>query len=256
MRKAPAKQKSSSLLGSLGTVLITFLLIGAFVVFLLPVVLERVMEVQLSKATGLSVQIGKVHFSLTRPQFVVGETQFLNPPDFPGAPLVQIGQIRIHYAPSPTFLGWMILQKVEIDFREFRLVRNKRGVLNLPQTGPTAKGRNTIGEVVLNLRSVTYTDLSGAQAAQERFDLKLVNAVYRNVKGVAGIFEILNWEILKRTGVEEKAKPALPEIKPIAESQTTGQIAPEPAASVLPESGSPQPEPALAPSTEETGSPS
>jgi len=243
MRKAPANQKSSSLLGSLGTAFIAFLLIGAFVIFLLPVMVQAVLEGQLSKATGLPVEIERVDFDFTQLEFVVKGVQFSNPADFPAAPLAQIRELKLSYAPSPAFLGWMALKRTEVDFREFRLVRNERGVLNLPQTGPAPKGKNTIGEVVLNLRSVTYTDLSGAQAAQERFDLKLVNAVYRNVKGVAGILEILNWEILKRTGVEEKAKPA----------QTAGQSAPEPAASVLPESGSPQPEPALAPSTEETG---
>jgi hypothetical protein len=74
----------------------------------------------------------------------------------------------------------------------------------------------TIEELILNLDSVTYTDLTGEQPVhQKTFDLGLKDATYRNVKGVAGIIEIINWEILKRTGISAALAtiPATPQIQ-------------------------------------------
>lgn len=256
MRKAPTKQKSRGLLSNLFSAAVAVLLVAAFVFFLLPVVVQTVLERQLAKATGLPVQIENVQFSLNSPQFTVKEVVFHNPSGFPDAPLAQLRQVRVWYSPSPTFLGWMVLKRVEVDFEDFRLVRNQAGVLNLPQAGSLKKGKSTINEVTLNLKAITYTDLSGTQPAQETFDLDLTNALYRNVKGAAGVVEILSWEVLKRTGVEEKARPVLPEIKPIAESQAVVQNVPAPAASSLPESKTSGSGPSPAPSAQGADSPS
>jgi len=87
MRRAPTKEKSSNVLANLGTTLVALLLTAAFVVFLLPVVIQTVLECQLAKITGRSVQIADVHFSLTSPQFTVKKVLFSNPAGFPDAPL-------------------------------------------------------------------------------------------------------------------------------------------------------------------------
>ncbi len=228
MPKSITKKKSSPLSNG-ATTLIALFLLGCFLVFLLPVVVEAVFQSQLSKATTLPVEIGKVHFSLRRPQFSIQEIQILNPSGFPAGPLAQVGEVRARYSPSPKFVGGFELKKVEIDFKDFRLIRNETGKLNLPSLAP-AENRNLINEVILNLGPVTYTDLSSGQPAQETFDLALSHAIYRNVKGISGILEILKWEILKRTGVEESAPPALPQIKPIgelpAETQSVSEAVP------------------------------
>jgi len=143
MRRAPTKEKSSNVLANLGTTLVALLLTAAFVVFLLPVVIQTVLEGQLAKITGRSVQIADVHFSLTSPQFTVKKVLFSNPAGFPDAPLSEVGELRVRYAPSPTFPGWMVFKRVEIDFKDFRLVRNEKGVLNLPQVGALPKGKGS-----------------------------------------------------------------------------------------------------------------
>ena len=225
MKKATTKQKPSSRISNLATAFVALFLLGCLLVFLLPAVVESVFQGQLSKATGLPVELGKVHFSLTQPQFSVQDIQIMNPPDFPAGPLAEVSEARVRYAPSPKFVGGFELKRLEIDFRGFRVLRNEKGILNLPLGVSTSRGP-VIKEVKLNLASATYTDLSGGQPSQQTFELGLTNAVYRNVKGISGLLEILNWEVLKRTGLEEKKAPTLPEVKPIAELPTANQTVP------------------------------
>ena len=245
MPKSFTKKKSSPLSSGV-TALTAVFLLGCFLVFLLPVVVEAVFQRQLSKATTLPVEIGKVHFSLRRPQFSIYEIEVSNPKDFPSGLLAQVGEARVQYAPTGKFVGGFELKKIEIDFKDFRLIRNEKGILNLP-TFPPSESRHLINEVILNLGSVTYTDLSSGQPSQQTFDLALSKALYRNIKGISGILEILNWEILKRTGVEEKLKTSLSEIKPIGGSPVAVQTASEavPSLAPAPSSKPSEPSPAL-----------
>lgn len=216
-RKTLTKENPANPLLTLGVSIAGLLLLLSLGVFLLPLAAEVLIQNNLSKASALPVKIGKIHFSLTRPQFSIKDLEFSNSKGFPAAPLTRIGEVKVRYLPPATIGGGFELKKVEVDFREFRLVRNKAGSLNLPVLRPLPARGQTIDELVLNLSPVTYTDLSGQQPVQQTFDLKLEKAVYRKVKGVPGILEILNWEILKRTGVEEKTNPPPPEIKPVTE---------------------------------------
>lgn len=237
MKKTVTKKKSSSAPFVLGIGLALLALCSG--IFLLPHAVKAFIQSSLSKTTGLPVQIGKIHLSLARSQFSIKNLQFSNAKGFPDAPLARIGKVKIHYLPPVTIGGWFELKKVEVDFEEFRLVRNEAGSLNLPAPPSLPVRGETIDELVLNLGPVTYTDLSGGQPVQQTFDVKLEKAVYRKVKGIPGILEILNWEILKRTGVEEKTTPSPPEIKPLAEPQPVASEATPPALAPAPE-----PEPA------------
>jgi len=254
MAKVLPVKRPTSLLTVLGTPLVCLLLIAVLAILVFPWAAETLLQSHLTRVTGLSVMIGEVDFSLTRPQFSVKGLQFSNPKDFPDALLAQVGEAKVRYSRRALLRGKLDLRKVKVYFSEFRLVRNEMGNLNLPAIG-SSRGE-TIEEVVLNLGSLTYTDLSSLQPAEEAFDLGLSNSIFRNVKGVSGIVEILNWEILKRTGVEERKAPAPPEIMPTAESPTAGQSAPELAASIPPESGLSESAPSGAPSAQEVGEPS
>jgi len=187
-------------------------------IFLFPHAVKALIQYSLSQTSGLPVEIDEIQFSLTRPRFLIKDLEFSNGKGFPASSLARIGEIEVHYLPPATIGGWFELKKVEVDFQEFRLVRNEGGSLNLPALRPLAARGETIDELVLNLGPVIYTDLSGGQPIQQTFDLELDKAVYRKVKGVPGILEILNWEILKRTGVEEGTSSP-PEIRPVVESE-------------------------------------
>ena len=223
MKTTAAKNKLAAPSSGLGGIVVSLFLIALLAVFLSPWAAQALIQNRLSKTTGLSVNMTSVHFGLTRPHFVIKNLEFANPKGFPAAPLAQISNVEAKYSPVSILLGRPHFRKVRIDFKEFRLIRNDKGNLNLPLIPVAVSSGTTIDEVELNLNSLTYTDLSTGQPTQQVFNLGLVNSVYRNVKGVLGIEEILGWEILKRTGVPEK-KTAAP--KPIVELRAAVQNVP------------------------------
>lgn len=253
MRRVLAQKKTTPVYLGWGAAL---LLLAVLVVFLAPLLAQSAMLDRLSKATQLPVSLGELDFSLFRPRFSIKELQFSNPKGFPDAPLTQIAEVKASYSPWALAIGRFDLRQAEIHVREFRLVRNEAGELNLPPVSEVRSPGDIIDELIVNLRLVTYTDLSEKQPVQKTFDVGLMNATYRNVEGIMDVMEILNWEILKRTGVELKKKTETAEVMSTAGSQAESQSSPESAPQVLPESSPSLPEPSPAPSAPGADAPS
>ena len=203
MKKTNPPKKGSNLILGIGLVLI---LIGLLGVFFLPPTIMTLLASRLSEVTGLPVNIRNLNISFSAPEFFIKDLKFLNPKGFPASELANIGEVKVQYVPPPLVLGRLDVKKVEVNFKELRLVRNEAGDINLPIQLPIQAVGDTIDEVVLNLGSMTYTDLSGKQPLQKTYELGLNKAIYRNVKGVAGIMEIISWEVQKRAGIEKGSK--------------------------------------------------
>lgn len=257
MKATATKRNLASAPSSLGAVVVTFFLLALLGVFLSPWVARALIQSQLSKTTGLPVSLGNVHFSVTGPRFSIKDLQFSNPRGFPSAPLAQVSEVKARYSPLSAVLGRPHFKRLQVTFREFRLMRNESGSLNLPSVAGGAVGRADIDELELTLVPLTYTDLSSGQPTQKTYDMDLIKSVYRNVKGVAGIVEILNWEILKRTGLPEKVTPAPPQVKPTAsETPVIIQMGPAAAPQAPAESTVPsQAAPSSASATQEAAAP-
>ena len=248
MKTTAASRNVASAPSGLGVVVVSLFLLALLGFFLSPWVAQAVIQRQLSKTTGLSVNLGNVHFSVTGPRFSIKDLQFSNPQGFPSAPLAQISEVKARYSPFSVLLGRPHFKKLQVTFKEFRLMRNEKGVLNLPSVRLATGGGANIDELELTLVPLTYTDLSSGQPTQKTFDIDLIKSVYRNVRGISGILEILNFEILKRTGVPEKVEPAPPapvQVTPTAERPVVVQIGPTPTPQQAPaaKSASTQPAP-------------
>lgn len=221
-------------------ILLVLLVIGSLTVFLLPRAVEALILGRIAKATGLEATVGEFQIGLARSEFSLKDLFLLNPPDFPSAPLAVVSEAKVQFLPPPVLGISLDVKRVEVNFSEFRLIRNEKGVLNLPASQVPEKVRDPFDEVLLNLNTVTYTDLSGGQPVQTTFNIALQNGLYRNVKGIGGIVEIVNWEVLKRTGIEEKvsaapAPPPGPPSVPILEpSPVPAEPAPAPEAAESP----------------------
>ena len=229
MKKTTSTQGTPSLMPKFGIVI---LFVVVFAAIFIPRSVKAFVTKRLSQATGLPVEVDRLHLGWAHSYFSLKGLQFLNPKGFPSAPLASLGKAKVRFSRLALLHGQVDLRKAEIDFQELRLVRNEAGKLNLPKLSVPASG-TVIKEVVLNLGSVTYTDLSEKQPVQKSFDVGLNQAVYRNVKGIKGIMEIVNWEVLKRTGVDWEKSPAPPEIKPAAPAPAESKPA-QPASSPVP----------------------
>lgn len=211
-----------------GLGILVILLVVVLTVFLLPKVSRALVLTALSRTSGLSVSAEDFDLSLTQPQFALKEIQFSNPPGFPAGALAKIGNAQVRYFLPSIIQGRLEIKKAKIDFKEFRLIRNYSGTLNLPRAAQAPGAGDTIGELVLNLGTVTYTDLSQSQPIQQNYEIGLTNAIYRNVKGIPGVMEIVKWEVLKRSGVEERINlPPVTEIKPTVSAAPAEGTTPE-----------------------------
>ena len=244
-------------------------MIGAVVLFVLvglaaltvPSALSLSAKKSLENIAGVPVEVGRFHLSLTRPQFTLKDLKLFNPKGFPEGEMTVLKQVKGDYPSPPIFGGISNLKNLELEFEQFRLIRNKSGIMNLPALNPFQSIKGNIDTVKITLGNVTFTDLIGNQPAQQTFDLELQKAVYRNVKGIPGVIEIVNWEILKRTGIEEgkpeePETPIVAELRPIAESLTAVQNEPEPVVATPPGSDQLQLSPSLAPSVPGADEPS
>ena len=248
MKKSAAPKKSPA--GFL-KVLVLIILLAALIILFLPKAVQSHIKSRLAQAIGLPLQVGEIDFSFTSPQFLLKDLLLSNPEGFPSAEMAQISRVQVQYVPSFAFLGGLDVKKVEVNFNELRVMRNEAGSINLPVQPPlSAAAADVIDEVVLNLGSVTYTDLSGGEPVQKTFDVGLVNAVYRNVKGIAGIMEIVNWEVRKRTGIQETPKEGAQPESPAAPTAETAAVPPasQPSETAGAPAAAPQASPEPAPS--------
>lgn len=217
MKRTTTRSKSeSSTLVSLRISILLFILIVLLVLFFLPRSVEALVTSHLTKTVGLPLKISSFEFNPFDRYFTMGGVQFSNPEGFPDAKLAELGEVTVVYSRRQVLLGHFQIRRARLTFKEFRLVRNAQGKLNLPSVSSIIPEDAAIEELILNLDSVTYTDLTGEQPVQKTFDLGLKDATYRSVKGVAGIIEIINWEILKRTGIDKETPSVLPVIEPAA----------------------------------------
>lgn len=248
MKKTVAHKKTSSVRFA-ALLLVLIILLGAF---LFPKVIRAVVLGSLTRATGLEVTAGAAELDCLRSEISFRGLQISNPEGFPAGSLASLGEFRLQYALPPFSVGRAGITRLKLNFNEFRLIRNESGILNLPRVRQASGPSPLIDEVILNLGTVTFTDLSGPEAVQQTYELGLTNEVYRNVKGISGVLEIINWEVLKRTGVEAEAKP-IPEIRPSAGLPAGDQTASGPAESAPPESAPAPTEPSPAPSAPAAG---
>ncbi len=251
MTRSTVQRKSTSPAKILGLLVLIILLLVMAAIFLLPKLAGRLIEISLAREVGVPVKVGKLDFSLTQPRFSIKELRLLNPSGFPSGEMARVREAKVTYLPPATLTSFIDLKNLELEFDEVRLLRNEKGILNLPAPTSGPGLREAIDELTLTLASVTYTNLADAEPLQETVELGLDRELYRNVKGVAGIVEIVNWEILKRAGIAEEPEPAPARVTPTAESPAAVQTEPEPAPEAPPESGQLQLSPSLVPSVPE-----
>ncbi|MBI2167413.1 MAG: hypothetical protein HYU34_04105 [Candidatus Omnitrophica bacterium] len=232
MKKTPGHKKNSP--KSFTTILLVILVLLALAKGA-PTALEFFVVKSLEGTVGAAVKIDRIQIDFLRSQFSLKGVRVSNPAGFPKGEMAILDRVSGRYTLPPVPGMAPGVKKLEVEFLEFRLLKNEKGILNLPALNPFARPGAAIEELLLTLSPVTFTDLSKEPPSQENYDLGLKQSVYRNVKGVWGIIEILNWEILKRTGIEEAPVAEAP-ATPTDESQAADQTLPGPALPALPES--------------------
>jgi uncharacterized protein involved in outer membrane biogenesis len=179
-----------------------FLLAVVLVVILLlslDSILRIYLEYRIHAQTGMEAQIGKFRLGLIRPTVTIQDFKLFNPPEFGGAPFLDIREIHAEYDPLALSKHELHLSLLRFDLDELDIVKNEAGKTNLfaiagsvsvKRTGAKTRsdftrqtGLTFTGIDVLNVSIGTFkfVDLQDQRRNREQ-NIGLTNCVLKNVK--------------------------------------------------------------------------
>ena len=187
----------------LAVVLIVILLLS------LNSILRLYLQHQIRARTGMDAEIGRFALGLTEPTVTIQNFKLFNPPDFGGAPFLDIPEIHVEYDRAALARHQLHLTLMRFNLGELDIVKNEAGRTNLfslgltlPSTTP-GNGQRA-AKLTANFKQQTGFDFAGidvlnVSVGTARFiDLKdqqqnrtqkigIDNCVIKNVKSPADL---------------------------------------------------------------------
>lgn len=119
----------------------------AVVVFLLSLdaILRVVVENRIRAQTGMTAEIGKFHFGLTEPVVTIKDFKVYNPPEFGGAPFLNIPEIHVEYDRAALAKNQIHVTLMRFNLGELVIVKNEAGQTNLLSLGVTMPKQDKSG---------------------------------------------------------------------------------------------------------------
>lgn len=148
--------------------------------------------------TGLKLNMGTLHVGVFKPVVDIKDVVLLNPSHFPDKTMVDIPEVYVHYDLPSLLRGKIYLPEVRFNLKEFVVVKNGKGELNLdalkniqttqkPETKSSEKKAPVkmpdikIDLFQLKIGQVIYKDYSkGSKPDVKEFKINL-NETYRNI---------------------------------------------------------------------------
>jgi hypothetical protein len=116
---------------------VMLLLVAAAVVFFLSLdtILRVVVENRIRAQTGMTAEIGKFHLGLMEPVVTIKDFKVYNPPDFGGAPFLNIPEIHVEYDRDALAKNQIHVTLMRFNLGELDIVKNEAGQTNLLSLG-------------------------------------------------------------------------------------------------------------------------
>jgi len=126
---------------------VVLLLAVAVVIFLLSLdtILRVVVENRIRAETGMTAEIGKLHFGLTEPVITIKDFKVYNPPEFGGAPFLNIPEIHVEYDRDALAKNQIHITLMRFNLGELAIVKNEAGQTNLLSLGVTMPKKDKTG---------------------------------------------------------------------------------------------------------------
>lgn len=113
------------------TVLIGLFLLIVLSVFFKNLIAKALVENGVRLATGLSLRIEKLDFSLLEGEIDIKNLELLNPRDFPDRTMIWMPKIYVALEMQSLFKGKPRLRQLDLFLKEFTVVKNPQGETNL-----------------------------------------------------------------------------------------------------------------------------
>ena len=204
----------------------TFLLLGLVVilgftglVLARSLVVKTALEIALPRVTGLPLSLGKLDIGL-KPSFVDIEALNLKSPSgFHDTSLVEIPKIRVDYELFGLLKGKAHLKNIEFDMKQFTVVKNEKGQLNLDRLralqGTQEPSAQTLGAEpkapakaipvqidVMRLRigKVVYVDYSSGSPVTKEFPINF-NQSFQNITDLNSVVRLIVLKAMVSSGI-------------------------------------------------------
>ena len=192
--------------------------VGVIIVVLLAkdLIIKTSVEKGVELVTGLKLNIGSLKVGILKPFIDIKNLTLLNPADFPDRTMVEMPEIYVNYD-LPAIIGGKIhLPEVRLALKEFVVVKNAKGGLNLdafktvqaqkegksPSSGASGKAPQIkIDALQLNIGKVIYKDYSkGGAPDVKEFNVNL-NERYTNVDNPQALVNLIVVKALMNTSI-------------------------------------------------------
>ncbi|NQT90944.1 MAG: AsmA family protein [Candidatus Omnitrophica bacterium] len=200
----------------LGIVVVFILVIVAGLIFTRDIWVGIVVEKGAEKVLGLDLRIGSFKTSLTKTHVNIADLTLRNPKDFQERIMIDMPLIYVDYDLPAILKGTIHLYDMKIEIKEFVVVKNKEGKLNLDSLKPVQdmaleavakkKGNGAdmdlkIDSLELKIGKVTYKDYSGGGIPYTMdFDLK-IDEKYTNITDPNALVKLIVVKALMNTTI-------------------------------------------------------
>jgi len=180
------------------------------------IIIKTAVEKGVEFVTGLKLNIGSLNIGILKPIADIKNLQLFNPSDFPDRTMVDMPEIYVNYD-LPAIIGGKIhLPEVRLALKEFVVVKNSEGKLNLDalksvqaQKEGKSPSQKTAGKapdikidsLKLSIGKVIYKDYSkGGAPDVKEFNINL-NESYTNVDDPQALASLIVVKALMNTSI-------------------------------------------------------
>lgn len=197
--------------------LLVIVIIALALVLAKNIIAKAAIENGVRLITGLQLKMDKFDFSLRKTVVDIENLQLFNPSGFPDKVMVDLPKILVDVKLSDLIKGKVHLQDVNIHLKEFTVVKDKNGVLNLDSlnvvkaqkkgekpAAPAKPGKAPaiqIDNLTLKIGKVFYKDYSGQGApVVKEFDVNLDES-YKDIADPAQLVSLIVVKALMNTSI-------------------------------------------------------
>jgi len=183
------------------------------------IVVKAAVETGVKIVTGMPLNIGKLDLNLSNTLVDIEALVIKNPAGFHDTELVDIPKILVDYNFSDVLKGKVHLENIEFDMKQFTVVKNEKGELNLdrlkalqgtqkpsaqmPRTESKAPAKAIpieIDMMRLKIGKVVYIDYSSGQPSTKEFRIDLDQS-YQNITDLNSVVRLIVLKAMMSSGI-------------------------------------------------------
>jgi len=204
------------ILGKLMALLVVVLVI---LVLARNIVVKAAMETGVRLMTGMPLHVGKLDINLANSFVDIESLVVKNPAGYHDTALVDIPKILVAYNFQDILKGKVHLKNIEFDMKQFTVVKNEKGELNLDRlralqgtqrpAAPTAKPAPKaparaipiqIDMMRLKIGKVVYVDYSSGQPSTKEFRIDLDQS-FQNITDLNSVVRLIVLKAMMSSGI-------------------------------------------------------